>query len=360
VERMVKHKYGLILLLVLATLLLLYSSRSIIGPFVIAFFLAYAINPLVDLLERKGARRDYAVLTVYLIVILSVVFVLELIVPRLAWELSRVSQKLPSVLVLVQKAGEILERINRHGGLPFDPQIISVELAKRWEILTRKFLVQLANGLVGFFSQSFLVGLVPLLSYYMSRDYPQIKRKSFHWLLRHCGAHWTRTFLKIDSVFRLYIRGQLLVTLIVGVLLSIGLTMLGLEAGFLLGLVAGFFNLIPYFGPVLGAIPAIFFGLLQSPWHAVYVIILFVIVNQIETIFLTPRIIGGSLGMHPITVVYLVLVGGKIFGVLGMIFAIPLGALLLILLASFYEICLGLSPKGTKNIKLDLNPEKPD
>ena len=117
---------------------------------------------------------------------------------------------------------------------------------------------------------------------------------------------------------------------------------------------------IPYFGPVLGAIPAIFFGVLRSPWHVLYVIVLFVMVNQIETIFLTPRIIGRSLGMHPITVIYLVLVGGKIFGVLGMIFAIPLGALILILLSSFYELWFGLSSKDAKNTKLDLNPKKLD
>jgi predicted PurR-regulated permease PerM len=355
-----KRKYCFIILVIPFILLLLFSSRKILGPFVIAFFLAYAINPVVDFIERKGARRDYAILTVYLIVLLITVLILGMIIPRLIQDLSRVMQKLPSVVNLFRQTGTMLDKINQHWELPFDLKIISAELVKRWEIVIRKFLIQLAGGIVNLFSQSFLLGLIPLLSYYMSRDYPLMKKKVFRWLLQHSGAHWTRTFLKIDSVFHLYIRGQLLVTLIVGILLSFGLSVLGFEAAFLLGLLAGAFNLIPYFGPVLGAIPAIFFGLLRSPWYVLYVIILFAIVNQIEAMFLTPRIIGGSLGMHPITVVYLVLVGGRIFGVLGMIFAIPLGALVLILISSVYEVCFEPVKREPKNVKLDLNTKKPD
>jgi predicted PurR-regulated permease PerM len=355
-----KRKYCFVILVIPLVLLLFYSSRKILCPFVIAFFLAYAINPLVDFIERKGARRDYAILTVYLSGFLIAAVVLGMIIPRLIRDLARVSQKLPSVVELFRQTGTLLDKINQHWELPFDPEIISLELAKRWESMARKFLIQLAGGIVNLFSQSVLLGLIPLLSYYMSRDYPRIKKIVFRWLLQHFGAHWTRTFLKIDSVFRLYIRGQLLVTLIVGVLLSLGLSVLGFEAAVLLGLVAGAFNLIPYFGPILGALPAVFLGLIRSPWYVLYIIVLFGIVNQIEALFLTPRIIGGSLGMHPITVVYLVLVGGRILGVLGMIFAVPLGALVLILINSVYEICFESVKKGSKNLKLDLNTKKPD
>jgi predicted PurR-regulated permease PerM len=343
-----KRKYCFLILVIPLSFLLFYSSQKIIGPFVIAFFLAYAINPVVDFMERKGARRDYAVLTVYLIGFLVAAFILGMIIPRLIQDLSRVSQKLPSLVALLRQAGTMLDKINRYWDLPFDLKMISAELVKRWEMIIRRFMIQLAGGIVGLFSQSFLLGLIPLLSYYMSRDYPRVKKRVFRWLLQHCGAHWTRTFLRIDAVFRLYIRGQLLVTLIVGILLGFGLSVLGFEAAFLLGLVAGVFNLIPYFGPILGAIPAVFLGLLKSPWQVLYVIILFSGVNQIEAMFLTPRIIGGSLGMHPITVLYLVLVGGKIFGVLGMIFAVPLGALILILISSVYEICFETNKKESK------------
>jgi predicted PurR-regulated permease PerM len=355
----VKRKNCFIILVIPLILLLLFSSRQILGPFVIAFFLAYAINPVVDFIERKGARRDYAVLTVYLIGALIAAFILGIIIPRLIQDFARISQKLSAVAGLFHQAGSLGDKISNHWALPFDPQIISNELAKRWESMIRKFLLQVAGGIINLFSQSFLLGLIPLLSYYMSRDYPRLKKKMFRWLLQNLGAHWTRTFLKIDAVFRLYIRGQLLVTLIVAILLCFGLSVLGFETAILLGLIAGVFNFIPYFGPVLGALPAIFLGLLKSPWYVLYVILLFGCVNQIEAMFLTPRIIGSSLGIHPITVLYLVLVGGKVFGVLGMIFAIPLGALVLILFSSVYEICFDHSKKD-HNVKLDLNTKKSD
>lgn len=326
----------------------------------ISFFLAYAINPLVDIIEKKGARRDYAILTVYLAVFIITALILGMIVPRLVRDLSHFYRMLPELLAKIQQAGLSLERLEINRILPFDIKIITSEVINRGEILVRKFFVQFADGILGIFSQSLLLGLIPLLSYYMSRDYPSIKKKTLRWLLQHFGVHWTKTFLKIDAVFHLYIRGQLFVTVIVGILISIGLSLMGFEAAFFLGLMAGAFNLIPYFGPVLGALPALILGLLKSPWYGLYVALLFLTVNQIEVMFLTPRIIGGTLGLHPITVVYLVLIGGRIFGVLGMIFAVPLGALVIILIHSIYEICFRLDSRGTNRKKLNFKEEKLD
>jgi predicted PurR-regulated permease PerM len=341
-------------------LLVIYGSRRIIAPFFIAFFLAYAINPLVDWIERKGARRDYAIITVYIIISIFTALLLGTIIPRLIQDLTKVTQKLPSILKIFQNAGESLNQLNRKIKLPFNLHFIGFELVRRGEVWVRGFLIQVAEGILGVFSQTLLLLLIPLLSYYISRDYPQIKKRSFDWLLRNFGPHWTRTFLKVDAVFRLYIRGQMLVTLIVAILISLGLSLLGFEAAILLGVFAGVFNLIPYFGPVLGAIPIMIFGLIKSPWLILYVVILFGLVNQIEVMFLTPRIIGNELGLHPVIVVFLVLLGGSLFGILGMIFAVPLGALLLTILRSVYEICFEVANPERISTQSDLNPEKSD
>lgn len=335
-------------------------SHELITPFVCAFFLAYAINPLVDFIEGKGAKRSYAILTVYMVVLIITALVVGMIIPRVMQDLSRVREKMPSLLKLFEIGALRLEKLKFNHGLPFDLSFITNELAARGEVMARRFLIQLAEGILAIFSQSFLLVFIPLLSYYISRDYPQMKLRAFRWLLRHFGAHWTNTFLKIDSVFRLYIRGQLFVTVIVGVLISIGLSIMGFEAAFFLGLLAGIFNLIPYFGPVLGALPPIFLGVLKSPWYILYVPLLFLAVNQVEVLLLTPRLIGGSLGMHPVTVLYLVLIGGKIFGIVGMVFAVPLGALVIIIIRSIYEICFGLVNCRVGAKKPDFNPEKVD
>lgn len=331
--------FSLILPLVL---LILYFSRGIIDFLLLSFLLAYTINPFVEFFQEKGAGRSWAILTVYLILFLLSVFIFQLLVPRLIKDLIGLLKNLPDTFREIHLIGERTIRKFNSWQLPFDFHVVLDELAVRGQIILRKVLIQFGQGMIHFFSQSLLFILTPLIAYYISRDYPEIKLKVRQWLSKHLGEHWTRTFLKIDNVFRLYIRGQLLDTLTVGVLLGIGLSVLGFEAAFLLGLIAGVFNLIPYFGPVLGIIPVLIFALLKSPWLAVYVVLLFIVVNQLEVIFLAPYIIGGNLNLHPVTIIYLILIGGKIGGLLGMILAVPLGAICIILIKSTYEFCFGL------------------
>lgn len=310
-------------------------------PFLFAFFLAYAINPLVETLQGRGARREYAIISVYLILGITAAVIFGIIVPRLLDDLSRAVQRLPVFIAELQKletwTNRLLQKWQWSGS--FDLRFLAAEFTRSSELWLRRLMIDVASGVVRMFSQSLFLLLVPVLSYYINRDYPRIKWSGYRWLSKNCGAHWTGTFMKLDAVLRLYIRGQLLVTAIVGILIGIGLALLGFEIAFFLGLLAGIFNLIPYFGPVLGAIPATVFGLTKSPWAALYVIGLFVAANQLETLYLSPKIIGGSLGLHPLFVLYLVLIGGKIFGLWGMIFAVPLGALVFVLIKSIYEIC---------------------
>jgi predicted PurR-regulated permease PerM len=335
-------KTGFLLFAFPLLLFIIYLSRGIISFLLISFFLAYAMNPFVEFFQKRGARRDWAILTVYLILFLCGALAVQLLVPRLINDLTQLLQNLPLTFREIQLFGERIIQNFNSWQLPVDLRVIINELLSRGQSILRNLLTQLGQGMINIFSQSVFLVLTPLVAYYISRDYPDIKLKVNCWLSKHLGEHWTRTFLKIDSVCRLYIRGQLLDTLTVGILLGIGLSILGFEAAFLLGLIAGIFNLIPYFGPALGAIPVLVIALLKSPWLAVYVVVLFLLVNQLEVMFLAPRIIGGNLGLHPVTIIYIILVGGKIGGLLGMILAVPLGAIAIILIKSIYEICFGL------------------
>lgn len=329
-------------------------------PFLVAFFLAYAINPLVEFFQRKGARREYAIVSVYIgLAIITAVF-FGLVIPRLLNDLTRALQKIPVLIDEFQKIEQAISRILKNWEIWPHWKFLTSEVTRRSELWLRRFMIDLAESAINLFSQSFYFILVPLISYYISRDYPRMKQATHQWLAEHFGKHWTQTFLKIDAVFRLYIRGQLLVTLIVGLLISIGLALMGFEIAFFLGMLAGIFNLIPYFGPVMGAIPVIIFALLKSPWHVVYVILLFFAINQLEVMYLAPKIIGGSLGLHPLVVVYLVLAGGKVFGLWGMIFAVPLGTLLMIIFRSIYEIAFGLANNEQISGRPDFNDGEPD
>lgn len=343
-----RRKIVFLVFLIPLTIFVLYVSKGAITPFVFSFFLAYAVNPLVDFFQKKGARRDLAILTVYLILFLLTALVVGLVIPRLIQDLLKLTQKLPELFQTFRKIEGTFNQICYTWQLPFNLKSFLEGLVNRGEFLSRNFLIHLGQGMINLFSQSLLLlALVPILAFYISRDYPGIKKRTYDWVSKNFGQHWTNTIMKIDSVFRVYIQGQLLVNLIVGTLIGLGLGVMGFEAAILLGLVAGLFNVIPYFGPVLGIIPSIVLALFQSPWLVLYVILLFLAVNQLEVMLLTPRIIGCSLGLHPVTVIFLILIGGKVFGLLGMIFAVPLGAISLVILQSIYEICFNFGLKDS-------------
>lgn len=339
---------------------IIYLSRSFVTLFLLAFFIAYAINPLVNFLEQKGASRSWAILTIYFVLGIITAMITMLLVPRLIGDLTRAIRKLPALIHQFQIIGDYLDQIFHKLRLPPGLRFVSMEFTRRTELILRRLMIDVTEGVISFFSQTIYLILVPLLSYYISRDYPRIKQETYQWLSKNLGYHWTRTFIEIDSVLRSYIRGQLLVTLCVGFLIGIGLALSGFETAFFLGLLAGIFNLIPYFGPVLGALPVMVFALLKSPWYVFYVIFLFTLINQLEVMFLTPKIIGGSLGVHPLFVIYLVLVGGKILGLWGMIFAVPLGTIVWILIKSVYEICFGLAKNEPIPERLEFKKLEPD
>ncbi len=348
----VKKLFFILLIIPLAGYIL-FLSRAIISPFIMAFFLAYAINPLVEFLQKRGARREYAIITIYFALFLIAAVVIGIIMPWLVEDMTKVLQRLPNVYKDFEQLGGKLSRI--YWKLPINIKPIVAQIIARLETLLRNTLIQMAETTVNLISRAIIFILVPILAYYISRDYPRLKQQSYCWLTQNLGNHWTRTFLKLDAVLKIYIRGQLLTTMIVGLLIGIGLSILGVEGAFLFGMVAGVFNLIPYFGPVLGAIPIVLLALLKSPWVALYVIIIFLVVNQLEVMVLVPRIIGGSLKIHPITVVYLILVGSKIGGLVGMVFAVPLGTIILILIKSFYEKSFGLANNEPISEKLEFN-----
>lgn len=334
-----KKRWFFFLLVIPLAVIILYFSRGVITPFILSFFIAYALNPMVEFFQKKGAPRDWAIITVYLIVFLMGALLVQLLIPRLINDLVKVIHRLPDIIDDIQSVEAKIVRFFKDWQIPMDWRAINAELSKRSEAALKGLLAASGAMIIQIFSRSAIYVLVPLIAYYISRDYPRLKKRSLSWIQFHLGNYWTKTFLKVDGVFRLYIRGQVLDTLIVGLLLGCGLSVLGFEAAFFLGLLAGIFNLIPYFGPVLGAFPAILLALWKSPWMVFYVILLFLVVNQIEVMFLAPRIMGSTLGLHPLTVIFLILTGGAIFGLLGMIFAVPIGTIVIIMVQSIYERC---------------------
>lgn len=141
---------------------------------------------------------------------------------------------------------------------------------------------------------------------------------------------------EIDEVLINFIIGNLTVALLVGSCTAFGLAMIGMDFPLLLGIITGITNIIPYFGPVIGGIPAVLLALLKSQKLAFYVIIVIVVVQQLESNFISPKVLGKSVGLHPLIVIFILLAGGELGGIVGMLIAVPLTAVLKIIVTYLF------------------------
>lgn len=319
-------------LFILGLIIFIFTFPAVVWPFLASLALSILLEPAVHWVERKGASRTAAVATVFLAlgVVVGVFFLW--IVPGIIQDLNKALARFPGYAKEIQEAVDHYRRMFRR--LPGNLQgFINMGILQGEEIL-RKMLVRLASGILALFSRALPLLLVPVLSFYISRDL-----RKWHRIVRRRAEEWFgKDGLVLErtvGVVAGYVRGQIVDSMAVGALLALGLLALRIDLALLIGALAGVFNLIPYFGPVIGAAPAMVLAGLHSPWHALYVILLFFAVNQIEAMVLVPRIVGRRIGLHPVVVIFLLLFGGEYLGFFGMLLAVPIGAVLQVLI-SYY------------------------
>lgn len=308
--------------------------RAVTWPFLAALALAVLLEPIIQWIEGKGASRLAAVVTVFLILLVLLVTFLLWVVPSIIHDLNQALAKSPRYAKNLMGFFTHYNRLFQR--LPENIQSFMNTTASRGEEFLRNLLVKIAAGILGVFSRALPLLLVPVLSFYMSLDL----RKWLTGIKRHIGQWVGKDSVVLEKTLRVvigYVRGQLLNSIVVGILISLGLLALGVDLSLLIGALAGAFNLIPYFGPVIGAAPAVLLAGMVSPWRALYVIILFFVVNQIEAMVLAPKLIGKQVGLHPVAVIFLLLFGGEYLGFFGMLLAVPIGAVLQVLLHHYLK-----------------------
>ena len=187
---------------------------------------------------------------------------------------------------------------------------------------------------------SILLGLI--VAFYILKDldyFKELYRETTKALIKERKNQKLRILLTdINSIISRFIRGQLLDALIVGILSSIGLSIIGLDFAVLIGMTAGIANIIPYFGPVIGSVPAVIVGLLSgNPISALLAVVVLVVVQQIDGALIAPKIVGDSVGLHPVFVMLSILIGGAYFGLWGMLLAVPTAAIIKMFLIRWME-----------------------
>jgi predicted PurR-regulated permease PerM len=326
-------RWGMIGIGVVATILaLLWLLKSALTPFAIAFALAYLFDPVIDRFEARRVGRRLAIfLLLGLAGALCFAFAF-LVVPRMQREVAALSEALPGYVdaVLLQLA-PALERLLgfemphsvREGLEALRSGRFELPLEAARELLGRA--VSTVTGTLGA-----LVGLivVPVIAYYLLAEFDEIKR----WILAMVPeAHRTavaRRASTIDDLLSGFLRGQLLVCLVLGVLYASGFAIIGIDSAVLIGFFAAVLAIIPYVGSAVALVAASAMCLLQFGLdiHLALVVGWYAVVQTLEGLVLTPRIVGGSMGMHPVTVIAALLIGGDLLGFLGLLVAVPLAA----------------------------------
>jgi predicted PurR-regulated permease PerM len=318
---------------------LLWLLAPVLSPFVFAALLGWLGDPLVDRLEARGHKRNNAVILVFAVMLLLLALALLLLVPLLEQQIVTLVESLPRYRDWF--VGTALPWIEHRTGLQIlswlDPQRLFVLIREHWERAGG-----IAATVLGYVSRSgfALLGwianivLLPVLAFFFLRDWDLLVERVGA-LVPRDHYHTVRNLAReSDAVLGGFLRGQLLVMLILGVLYAVGLWAVGLNLGILIGLVAGLLTFVPYLGPasivVFGGIAALVqFGDWQ---HLAGVALVFTIGQVIESYWLTPKLVGDRIGLHPMAVIFSVLVGGQLFGFLGMLLALPVAAVANVLL----------------------------
>ncbi|MFZ5633058.1 MAG: AI-2E family transporter [Bacillota bacterium] len=331
------YRRAFIVLLVILALYGIFLVREILVSFLLAGMLAYLFNPLVDRLESRGTGRTGAILLVYAAAAIIATATALYGVPRMVGQLNSLVVAIPAYTVQVQKISQDIDSRYARAGLPQEMKKIIDGRINWLEERVLALVNRVISGIVSLLGQLFSILLAPVLAFYMLRDFSRFKEDFFSVVPHRWQNEVVILAGEINRVLDSYIRGYLLVCLIVGVLTGAAMFLLGLEFALLLGLFAGLTELIPYFGPFIGFLPAVSLALLKSKWLALKVVLAFLIIQQLEGNVISPKILGDRVGLHPLAVIMALLVAGELFGLPGMLLAVPAAAILRILIAFTWQ-----------------------
>ncbi len=331
-------------LLGLLALWLLWLLAPVLTPFVLAALLGWLGDPLVDRMQKRGVPRDGAVIMVFAVMAAVTLLGVLLLVPMLQRQIVTLVTSLPSYREWF--VGTALPWLEVRTGLELVPYLDPARLFA----LAREHWDQAGGAaatMLGYLSRSgfALLGwvayvvLLPVLTFFFLRDWDVSVERSAALVPRDHAPTVSRLARESSEVLGGFLRGQLLVMLILGVLYAIGLRVLGLDLGILIGVIAGLLTFVPYLGPatilVLGGIAAVVqFGDWQ---HLVGILAVWGIGQVIESYWLTPKLAGDRIGLHPVVVIFAVFAGGTLFGFTGMLLALPIAAIGNVLLRYAYE-----------------------
>lgn len=343
-EKFFKYSVGIILILVIVFLLgqlgfIVAPIMQFIGvlffPLLVSGFLYYLLRPLVGFVERLRVNRTIAIIIVFLVVIGLFVLVGTYAGSLISKEFNKFSNDLPEIIQ--SGKDKVMELVNNNN--------LSADLTKVQDQLTstvQSIIPKISGSIVG--AVSTLTGIVtvlimvPFILFYLLKD-GHVFHKIFLGLIpSKYKAEAYGILDETDKTLSVYIIGQAIIAVILGLLMYIGYLVIGMDYSLILALVALVTSFIPMFGTIIGVIPAIIVGLAIEPFMVVKILIVVIIINQLEGNLISPFVVGKRLEIHPLTLILLFLVAVSFFGFIGMLIAVPVYAVLKVLVKNFIKL----------------------
>ncbi|TXK79324.1 AI-2E family transporter [Paenibacillus sp. N3.4] len=346
-ERFWKNKWFIGLIYTLLALLCLYMLiqikpiilsvftflKAILMPFFIAVIISYLLNPVVTILNQRKVPRTIAVLLIYSVFISSLTVVIMNVTPMFMEQFAELNEHMPQ---MAMRAQSLVDGFNQNQLLPdsvrsgFNHSLVKLE--NNISMAISNYMNQIGNTI----NLLFIAFIVPFVAFYILKDFQIIEKTALAVVPKEHRKKTIKLLIDIDTALGNYIRGQLLVCVIIGILAYIGYWAIGMPYALLLASVVAVFNIIPYLGPFFGAAPAIIMASTISLKMVLLVAMINLTVQILEGNVISPQVVGRTLHMHPLFIIFALLVGGEIAGIAGLILAVPFFAVMKVIIQHIF------------------------
>lgn len=318
----------------------LFSKFTILSDIMLAIILsiilAYFLNPLVNYLQKKGLKRTVSTAIVYIGIVIVLVILLVSFIPRTGKEIKNLAENLS---IYINNFNVFIDKIYAaYSNVLGDTPELLKSIEKVIETNTEKLQEAISNGLTnlisgisGFLSKAVTLILIPIITFYFLVDKNYFVKKVKEYIPEKYKDDILGLSQQINDVMNQFIKGRLFMAIFVGTMTAIFLLIMDVQFAIVIGFITAIADIVPYIGPFLGFLPAVILAFFSSPLKALWVGVFFVVIQWIENNILAPKVLGQSIGLHPLTVLLALIIGGGIFGVLGMILAVPVTAIMMIL-----------------------------
>ena len=310
-------------------------------PLVISAILYYLIKPLVGLIERRGVNRTASIFIVYAIIVALLIWAVASFIPMIEGQLTSFVENLPAYVKSVNVESSKLLKSPWLTNYQSELQDMLANISDKAVDYAESFSKNAIDWASSFASAIARVTLAiimsPFILFYFLRDSHKMKEGLIKALPTRMRRPTSRILGDINKQLAGYVQGQVTVAIVVGIMFTIFFNMIGLRYAATFGIIAGFLNMIPYLGSFLAMVPVVIMGIVQGPIMLIKILVTFVVEQTIEGRFVAPLVLGSKLSIHPITIMFILLTSGSMFGIWGVFLGIPVYASIKVVVKEIFD-----------------------